>query len=154
MIRRPPRSTRTDTLFPYTTLFRSQAGKPLKLSETLDDDDGSGTLKALKKAKALVEKVTGNSAGSLGLHPAIYFYGPSGRHSSYMFMGTMQLIAKHVVNNNSGFFKKFTSVRGELEKVLIEKKDLLSTIIQDRMSAVSGKRVSVRVYTGGRRIKK
>src|SRR3546814_19915635 len=25
MIRRPPRSTRTDTLFPYTTLFRSHA---------------------------------------------------------------------------------------------------------------------------------
>src|SRR3546814_3245207 len=27
MIRRPPRSTRTDTLFPYTTLFRSKAGR-------------------------------------------------------------------------------------------------------------------------------
>src|SRR3546814_12763527 len=27
MIRRPPRSTRTDTLFPYTTLFRSTAPK-------------------------------------------------------------------------------------------------------------------------------
>src|SRR3546814_11832157 len=27
MIRRPPRSTRTDTLFPYTTLFRSCDGK-------------------------------------------------------------------------------------------------------------------------------
>src|SRR3546814_19919801 len=26
MIRRPPRSTRTDTLFPYTTLFRSSVG--------------------------------------------------------------------------------------------------------------------------------
>src|SRR3546814_16394006 len=26
MIRRPPRSTRTDTLFPYTTLFRSDRG--------------------------------------------------------------------------------------------------------------------------------
>src|SRR3546814_8490913 len=26
MIRRPPRSTRTDTLFPYTTLFRSSEG--------------------------------------------------------------------------------------------------------------------------------
>src|SRR3546814_12070239 len=26
MIRRPPRSTRTDTLFPYTTLFRSSRG--------------------------------------------------------------------------------------------------------------------------------
>src|SRR3546814_4390909 len=27
MIRRPPRSTRTDTLFPYTTLFRSRYGE-------------------------------------------------------------------------------------------------------------------------------
>src|SRR3546814_10486454 len=27
MIRRPPRSTRTDTLFPYTTLFRSDIGQ-------------------------------------------------------------------------------------------------------------------------------
>src|SRR3546814_495487 len=32
MIRRPPRSTRTDTLFPYTTLFRSLFAK---LGETL-----------------------------------------------------------------------------------------------------------------------
>src|SRR3546814_10823767 len=28
MIRRPPRSTRTDTLFPYTTLFRSNRDRP------------------------------------------------------------------------------------------------------------------------------
>src|SRR3546814_19596273 len=28
MIRRPPRSTRTDTLFPYTTLFRSPGEQP------------------------------------------------------------------------------------------------------------------------------
>src|SRR3546814_4525008 len=28
MIRRPPRSTRTDTLFPYTTLFRSARPRP------------------------------------------------------------------------------------------------------------------------------
>src|SRR3546814_4034671 len=30
MIRRPPRSTRTDTLFPYTTLFRSQLAADLQ----------------------------------------------------------------------------------------------------------------------------
>src|SRR3546814_1147655 len=29
MIRRPPRSTRTDTLFPYTTLFRSMGGSQI-----------------------------------------------------------------------------------------------------------------------------
>src|SRR3546814_6756983 len=33
MIRRPPRSTRTDTLFPYTTLFRSRSpGAPASRS--------------------------------------------------------------------------------------------------------------------------
>src|SRR3546814_11979159 len=35
MIRRPPRSTRTDTLFPYTTLFRSE----LVLVAVLDDGE-------------------------------------------------------------------------------------------------------------------
>src|SRR3546814_1035882 len=44
MIRRPPRSTRTDTLFPYTTLFRSpdeeKAGKNrLHLDFRPDDQD-------------------------------------------------------------------------------------------------------------------
>src|SRR3546814_8956124 len=32
MIRRPPRSTRTDTLFPYTTLFRSGHRAPYRLA--------------------------------------------------------------------------------------------------------------------------
>src|SRR3546814_1889861 len=35
MIRPPPRSTRTDTLFPYPTLFRSQRGVGLQLDEGL-----------------------------------------------------------------------------------------------------------------------
>src|SRR3546814_10100785 len=45
MIRRPPRSTRTDTLFPYTTLFRSGlAGQHAEAVvegeiELVDDDD-------------------------------------------------------------------------------------------------------------------
>src|SRR3546814_4626974 len=34
MIRRPPRSTRTDTLFPYTTLFRSAPSKLSSLAKT------------------------------------------------------------------------------------------------------------------------
>src|SRR3546814_11873584 len=36
MIRRPPRSTRTDTLFPYTTLFRSSV-LFIEQSDTEDD---------------------------------------------------------------------------------------------------------------------
>src|SRR3546814_14327459 len=37
MIRRPPRSTRTDTLFPYTTLFRSELARD---AEAMGDDAG------------------------------------------------------------------------------------------------------------------
>src|SRR3546814_19751185 len=39
MIRPPPRSTRTDTLFPYTTLFRSCAAAVLVLSAGLAHAD-------------------------------------------------------------------------------------------------------------------
>src|SRR3546814_17950416 len=37
MIRRPPRSTRTDTLFPYTTLFRSVRGADEPLHQLVRD---------------------------------------------------------------------------------------------------------------------
>src|SRR3546814_4904056 len=37
MIRRPPRSTRTDTLFPYTTLFRSRVRDELCKLLVVDD---------------------------------------------------------------------------------------------------------------------
>src|SRR3546814_20728580 len=39
MIRRPPRSTRTDTLFPYTTLFRSTA---LDVGPSVDSSNMAG----------------------------------------------------------------------------------------------------------------
>src|SRR3546814_15588606 len=42
MIRRPPRSTRTDTLFPYTTLFRSSQGNKLRLTTAAEALAGSG----------------------------------------------------------------------------------------------------------------
>src|SRR3546814_2302511 len=51
MIRRPPRSTRTDTLFPYTTLFRSQASNPplqmrmILISESFSPRVGAGTVR-------------------------------------------------------------------------------------------------------------
>src|SRR3546814_16008493 len=46
MIRRPPRSTRTDTLCPYTTLFRSdQGGEPIFVGEA---DPAAGRLEALR----------------------------------------------------------------------------------------------------------
>src|SRR3546814_5964413 len=42
MIRRPPRSTRTDTLFPYTTLFRSRLGEQPLVRGVVDLLPGQG----------------------------------------------------------------------------------------------------------------
>src|SRR3546814_19881540 len=50
MIRRPPRSTRTDTLFPYTTLFRSCTGTQSscsgEIAMTLTRQEWEGVLKS------------------------------------------------------------------------------------------------------------
>src|SRR3546814_4426010 len=60
MIRRPPRSTRTDTLFPYTTLFRSDRGRRIhhrgaRHPHRVDDADpparaGHGSCAAARRA--------------------------------------------------------------------------------------------------------
>src|SRR3546814_12765978 len=55
MIRRPPRSTRTDTLFPYTTLFRSQrlAGARRADQQTALRDLAAEALELLRVAQEL-----------------------------------------------------------------------------------------------------
>src|SRR3546814_6285621 len=54
MIRRPPRSTRTDTLFPYTTLFRSLIARPLlrRIAASSIVMPGAGAVQASKKRQA------------------------------------------------------------------------------------------------------
>src|SRR3546814_10588390 len=46
MIRRPPRSTRTDTLFPYTTLFRSEPAAWFALVPVADDVPATDEIEA------------------------------------------------------------------------------------------------------------
>src|SRR3546814_2427165 len=43
MLRRPPRSTRTDTLFPYTTLFRSERRKSHPRRDHAPEGSGRGS---------------------------------------------------------------------------------------------------------------
>src|SRR3546814_20778083 len=55
MIRRPPRSTRTDTLFPYTTLFRSLFGAfgPGRRIVRLEDDVPRGRVAKFEELDAV-----------------------------------------------------------------------------------------------------
>src|SRR3546814_3645536 len=78
MIRRPPRSTRTDTLFPYTTLFRSQPARAVE-QEDLDrpagfpDGGADGDqqhLLALVAAVGAVQQVA-KTTPALGARPGL-----------------------------------------------------------------------------------
>lgn len=86
------------------------------------DRDGIETSKVLDSALKLVRRVTTTSHGSLGLHPAVYFYDHKGRHSRHLFLGTLSLIAKAIRNNDKTFFIKFSSARKNLEAMLVDKK--------------------------------
>src|SRR3546814_2050145 len=75
MIRRPPRSTRTDTLFPYTTLFRSAAvviiepdhgGQHIGAARHMADEIGGLVGRELAEAVAV---------DRAGLHPHLARFG-------------------------------------------------------------------------------
>src|SRR3546814_20538603 len=67
MIRRPPRSTRTDTLVPYTTLFRSQAGMRVEEAEPRHLQQGGREDLAVGGGHGHVEI----QAGELGLERCV-----------------------------------------------------------------------------------
>src|SRR3546814_14574374 len=70
LIRRPPRSTRTDTLFPYTTLFRSKAPASTEFNSGLQAERREGakallqcllpTARALRRRALLRESAFGS----------------------------------------------------------------------------------------------
>src|SRR3546814_15858212 len=72
MIRRPPRSTRTDTLFPYTTLFRSKAERGAEAGGEDQQPDqgahqgGKETLTLLHEAQQLGPKDGDEGAAGVG----------------------------------------------------------------------------------------
>src|SRR3546814_19111785 len=60
MVRRPPRSTRTDTLFPYTTLFRSFQAFLMAPTEILAQQHYHSISKLLGGGIASVQLLTGS----------------------------------------------------------------------------------------------
>src|SRR3546814_19038942 len=63
MIRRPPRSTRTDTLFPYTTLFRSAQPVAVKQQLVLGVDHGNRILAVHDRAERRFHLHIGDPGG-------------------------------------------------------------------------------------------
>src|SRR3546814_17222148 len=73
MIRLPPRSTRTDTLFPYTTLFRSRIiGPQLHMKSTYALPSTSHTLAPSPRAKNRSEEHTSELQSLMRISYAVF----------------------------------------------------------------------------------
>src|SRR3546814_9269258 len=87
MIRRPPRSTRTDTLFPYTTLFRSadpvgaglSARTRFRLARLCGLAQGSGPMNIIRLLTAVAAVALLAACGS---EREVTQYGRSDEHTS------------------------------------------------------------------------
>src|SRR3546814_4653888 len=80
MIRRPPRSTRTDTLFPYTTLFRSAGARARRGVRVAASDGGAVRSRPRRAAGSRPDGPgrTGRAAERAADGPAVDFAKGSG----------------------------------------------------------------------------
>lgn len=118
-------------LIEFLMISDQKLGVVSSIDQYVDDPDGLRTVDILKRASSIMRRITGNEAASLGLHPAVYFYNERGKHSRFLFLGMVDLIARKVNNNDSTFFKKFTSARSGVESFLINNKSLIGIILQN-----------------------
>lgn len=124
-------------------LIGATSSNGIALEDQSPDIDGNSTYNALADCRKVLSRITGNDKGSLGLHPAIYFYNEKGKHSIHLFLGIVELVSRKIRNNDKSFFKKITKGREKIEIFLIENKPLIQQLISKvystkRVSTVSG----------------
>lgn len=92
-----------------------------------NDLTGKDTIAYLKRCVKLLRRASGVHSSSLGLHPAVYFYGANGRYQPTAFLATMDLIQQMDLGKPFSFVE-FIKVRKEFEDFLIEHKDFVTQI--------------------------
>lgn len=88
-----------------------------KADFAIDDQTGEETISVLKRVRDLVLVINGNIPGSIGLHPAVYFYSQDGRFKSSAFLGMIKFVSELVKRKK---LDDFTRARKRLESFLLE----------------------------------
>ena len=118
-------------LIDLLSIAGSSAQSQASISETREDPDGQATVTVLRRASEVLDRITGNSAGSLGLHPAVYFYNDRGKYNRFLFLGVVSMLTSAVRNNDRVFFRKFTEARAAIEQFLLANKNLIGLVLQN-----------------------
>src|SRR3546814_17839142 len=126
MIRRPPRSTRTDTLFPCTTLFRSWAS--------------TGTKNPTYRDTLYVEELIG--ADTVNTVPPATL-------DAFRDHGEARSRLQHALADAAAVFAAIDALKLPFAEVVAR---LLDEGVPDRKSVGSGKSEAVRVDIGGSRL--
>src|SRR3546814_4151825 len=101
MIRRPPRSTRTDTLFPYTTLFRSFAwAYPFRPPDSSENGDHH---RRRNRSPPRAPQGSSRSQGLRSLRPSPRRTHRRGRRGDVRRSARLELAAGGIIEPNSPF---------------------------------------------------
>src|SRR3546814_17219098 len=130
MVRRPPRSTRTDTLFPYTTLFRSQAGDIVIVTVPFQAQDAT-----LAEIRPFVQ-------GKIVVDTTVPLVPPKVMRVQLPEEGSAAVRTQNALGEGVTVVSGFHNVAAP---TLATDQDIGC---EDRKSAGAGKRVSVRVDIG------
>ena len=82
-----------------------------------NDPDGKETIRQLSKVKELIQLLSSKHPGSLGLHPALYFYSPRGEFTSAAFFSIASWFADLDRKKN---LLEFVKVREKFERLIID----------------------------------
>ena len=118
-------------LIDFLSIAGTREGDSKAIEKYPDDEVGDGTVRVLKNALLVLNRIAGNNPSSLGLHPAVYFYNEKGKYSRFLFLGMTAVIQSKLRNNDDLFFKKFTAARRELEQFLLANKTVIGLILQN-----------------------
>lgn len=90
-----------------------------------DDVDGEQTVVFLREARKIIYRISGNHPSSLGLHPVVYFYSPSGRYQPVAFLAIIRLLQEFEAKN---YYRFFTDCREKFEDFWLKYKNFASQI--------------------------
>ena len=107
------------------------------------DTDGDKTIQFLKNTRRIIYRISGNHPSSLGLHPAVYFYGANGRYQPTAFLAVVELIKDFEKRN---YFKTFIEHRSAFEEFIIKHKDFANQVATVKGSGVKGMKILQAIY--------
>jgi hypothetical protein len=90
------------------------------------DTDGSATVRVLSQVWGVIKYVAGDEPASLGLHPAVYFWGTTGNHRPSMFLGVVAFVQELIKKDE---LVTFTMHRAKLEELLVGKENVGQQIL-------------------------